>query len=57
MKLVMMLKQIWTHKDQTSMRLMISPMVLKGGRKQQMQVKNRQQVMKRNRVMLLMTPW
>jgi len=44
------------HKDQMSMRLMISLMVLKEGRKQQMEAKNQQRVMKRKRVMLLMTP-
>jgi len=39
------------------MRLMISLMVLKEGRKQQMEAKNQQRVMKRKWAMLLMTPW
>jgi len=36
---------------------MISLMVLKEGRKQQMEAKNQQRVMKRKQAMLLMTPW
>ena len=36
---------------------MIGLVVLKGSRKQQMEAKNRQPAMKKNRVMLLTTPW
>ena len=50
-------KQIWMHEDQMSMRLVINLMVKKEGRKQQIEGKNQQRVLKRNRVMLLTTPW